>query len=201
MARRAKALRMKVLVDLHYSDFWADPGKQWTPAAWQGQTFPQLKATFTDYTRGIVQALVDQGTPPDMIQLGNEINPGMLWDYAATWTGDSTADDGPRLPDGPPHRELGQPGRAADRRLRGGQGRLAVDEGDAAPRRGRRQRHLPLVVRQHHHAQRAVRRDRRLVLRVLARHAGGPPVQPRRRHGPLPQGHHRRRDRLCLHPR
>lgn len=94
MARRAKALHMKVLVNLHYSDFWADPGKQWTPDAWQGQTFPQLKATFTDYTRGIVQALVDQGTPPDMIQLGNEINPGMLWDYAATWTGDSTADDG-----------------------------------------------------------------------------------------------------------
>jgi arabinogalactan endo-1,4-beta-galactosidase len=94
MATRAKALGLKLLVNLHYSDFWADPGKQWTPDAWQGQTFAELKTTFTDYTRGIVQALVDQGTPPDMIQLGNEINPGMLWDYAATWTGDSTADDG-----------------------------------------------------------------------------------------------------------
>jgi len=94
MARRAKALGLKVLVDLHYSDFWADPGKQWTPAAWQGETFTQLKQTFIDYTRGVMQALVDQGTPPDMIQLGNEITPGMLWDYAATWTGPSTADDG-----------------------------------------------------------------------------------------------------------
>lgn len=94
MARRAKALGLKLLVNLHYSDFWADPGKQWTPAAWEGQAFPDLKQTFVDYTHGIMQALVDQGTPPDMIQLGNEINPGMLWDYAATWTGDSTADDG-----------------------------------------------------------------------------------------------------------
>jgi arabinogalactan endo-1,4-beta-galactosidase len=42
----------------------------------------------------VVQGLVDQGTPPDMIQLGNEINPGMLWDYAATWDGESCADDG-----------------------------------------------------------------------------------------------------------
>ena len=94
MARRAKKLGLKVLVDLHYSDFWADPGKQWTPAAWEGKTFSELKQTFVDYTRGIVKALKSQGTPPDMIQLGNEITPGMLWDYAATWTGCSTADDG-----------------------------------------------------------------------------------------------------------
>ena len=94
MARRAHALGLKLLVNLHYSDFWADPGKQWTPAAWAGKTFPELKQAFVDYTSGVVQALVDQGTPPDMIQLGNEINPGMLWDYAATWTGESCADDG-----------------------------------------------------------------------------------------------------------
>lgn len=94
MARRARAAGLRVLVDLHYSDFWADPGKQWTPAAWEGKPFPELKATFTRYTRGIMRSLVAQGTPPDMIQLGNEINSGMLWDYAATWTGCSTADDG-----------------------------------------------------------------------------------------------------------
>jgi arabinogalactan endo-1,4-beta-galactosidase len=94
MAKRAKKLGLKVLVDLHYSDFWADPGKQWTPASWEGKTFPELKQSFVDYTRGVVQALKAQGTPPDMIQLGNEINPGLLWDYAATWTGCSTADDG-----------------------------------------------------------------------------------------------------------
>lgn len=94
MARRAKATGLKVLVDFHYSDFWADPGKQWTPAAWEGQTFPELKQTFVDYTRDVVRRLVAQGTPPAMVQLGNEINPGMLWDYGATWTGCSSADDG-----------------------------------------------------------------------------------------------------------
>jgi arabinogalactan endo-1,4-beta-galactosidase len=85
---------MRVLVDLHYSDFWADPGKQWTPAAWQGLPYAQLKQTFVDYTRGLMRDLVAQHTPPAMIQLGNEIDPGMLWDYGATWTGCSTADDG-----------------------------------------------------------------------------------------------------------
>jgi arabinogalactan endo-1,4-beta-galactosidase len=94
MARRARKLGLKILVDFHYSDFWADPGKQWTPAAWQGETFAQLKQTFVDYTRGVLLALKNQGTPADMVQLGNEITPGMLWDYAATWTGCSTADDG-----------------------------------------------------------------------------------------------------------
>jgi arabinogalactan endo-1,4-beta-galactosidase len=94
LAQRADAAGLKLLVDLHYSDFWADPGKQWTPAAWVGQTFPELKNTFVAYTRDVITSLVAQGTPPAMVQLGNEINPGMLWDYAATWTGTSCADDG-----------------------------------------------------------------------------------------------------------
>jgi arabinogalactan endo-1,4-beta-galactosidase len=94
MARRANRLGLKVLVDLHYSDFWADPSKQWAPAAWEGKTFAELKRLFLDYTRGVATALVGQGTPPDMIQLGNEITPGMIWGYAATRTGESTADDG-----------------------------------------------------------------------------------------------------------
>lgn len=94
MARRAKALGLKVLVDLHYSDFWADPGKQWTPDAWAGQTYDALKQTMVAYTRDILGSLVAQGTPADIVQLGNEINPGLLWDYSATWTGCSSADDG-----------------------------------------------------------------------------------------------------------
>jgi arabinogalactan endo-1,4-beta-galactosidase len=60
----------------------------------EGLTFEQLKGPFVRYTRNVMLALTLQGTPPDMIQLGNEINPGMLWDYAATWTGCSTADEG-----------------------------------------------------------------------------------------------------------
>jgi arabinogalactan endo-1,4-beta-galactosidase len=94
MSRRAKRMGIRVLVDLHYSDFWADPGKQWTPAAWEGLSFEALKRRFVRYTRGVMRALVRQGTPPAMIQLGNEIRSGMLWDHAATWTGCSTADEG-----------------------------------------------------------------------------------------------------------
>jgi arabinogalactan endo-1,4-beta-galactosidase len=94
MARRAKRAGLNVLVDFHFSDFWADPGKQWTPAAWAGKPFAELQQTFAEYTRDTVKALVRQGTPPAMVQLGNEIQSGMLWDYAATWTGCSTADDG-----------------------------------------------------------------------------------------------------------
>jgi arabinogalactan endo-1,4-beta-galactosidase len=94
MSRRAQRLGIHVLVDLHYSDFWADPGKQWTPAAWEGLSFQDLERRFVRYTRSVMRALVRQGTPPDMIQLGNEIRSGMLWDYVATWTGCSTADEG-----------------------------------------------------------------------------------------------------------
>ena len=89
---------------------------------------------------------------------------------------------------GLPHRELGRRRPAADGRLRRGQVGVALDEGDAPPGGGRQQRHLPLVVRQRHHPQRPLRRDRRLVLRLLARLAGPAPVQPERRRDPLRQG-------------
>jgi arabinogalactan endo-1,4-beta-galactosidase len=94
MSRRAKRLGIRVLVDLHYSDFWADPGKQWTPQAWEGLSFEDLKREFVRYTRRVVRTLKAAGVAPEMLQLGNEIRSGMLWDHAATWTGCSTADDG-----------------------------------------------------------------------------------------------------------
>ena len=94
MARRAMELGLKVLVDFHFSDFWADPGKQWTPDAWAGETFAQLQTTYSAYIRGVMHDLAEQHTPPAMVQLGNEIQSGMLWDYAANWTGTSCADDG-----------------------------------------------------------------------------------------------------------
>lgn len=108
MSRRAKALGLKVLVDFHFSDFWADPGKQWTPAAWVGptETFADLRQHYLDYLDRVMRELKAQHTPPAMVQLGNEIDPGLLWDYtgadqnsppwpsAATWTGCSSADDG-----------------------------------------------------------------------------------------------------------
>lgn len=79
MARRAKGAGLKVLLDLHYSDFWADPGKQPTPAAWAGQDLPTLASTVHDYTRDTVAAFAAQGTPADIVQVGNEVTAGMLF--------------------------------------------------------------------------------------------------------------------------
>jgi arabinogalactan endo-1,4-beta-galactosidase len=79
MARRAKAAGMRILLDPHYSDFWADPQKQPTPAAWAGQDLPTLAATVRAYTRDALNALSAQGTPAQMLQLGNEIRNGILW--------------------------------------------------------------------------------------------------------------------------
>ncbi|MBS1533239.1 MAG: glycosyl hydrolase 53 family protein [Bacteroidetes bacterium] len=79
MAKRIKAAGMKFLLDFHYSDTWADPGKQFKPAAWQGEDFKALKKSICDFTAKVMQELKDQGTAPDMVQVGNEINHGMIW--------------------------------------------------------------------------------------------------------------------------
>jgi beta-galactosidase len=79
MAKRIKAAGMKFLLDFHYSDYWADPQQQNKPAAWVGQDFTTLKKSLYDYTVSVMQQLKDQGTAPDMVQVGNEINHGMVW--------------------------------------------------------------------------------------------------------------------------
>ena len=79
MARRIKKAGMKFLLDFHYSDTWADPGKQHMPAAWKGLSFSALTDTVYQYTKMVLSALKAQGTLPDMVQTGNEINHGMLW--------------------------------------------------------------------------------------------------------------------------
>jgi arabinogalactan endo-1,4-beta-galactosidase len=79
MAKRIKAAGLKFLLDFHYSDFWADPGKQYTPQAWQGQDLSQLANTVFNYTRDVLQQLATQGTLPDIVQTGNEVTDGMLW--------------------------------------------------------------------------------------------------------------------------
>jgi arabinogalactan endo-1,4-beta-galactosidase len=79
MAKRIKAAGLKFLLDFHYSDTWADPGKQFKPAAWEGEDFPALKKSVHDFTVKVMQELKEQGTAPDMVQVGNEINHGMIW--------------------------------------------------------------------------------------------------------------------------
>jgi arabinogalactan endo-1,4-beta-galactosidase len=80
MARRLRARGLGLLLDLHYSDTWADPGHQRVPAAWAGLSSAVLEDSAYRYTRDVVAALAAQGTPPDMVQLGNEITSGLLWD-------------------------------------------------------------------------------------------------------------------------
>ncbi len=79
MAKRIKKAGLKFLLDFHYSDTWADPGKQYKPTAWKGLTFPELSDKVYEYTKQILSALKAQGTTPDMVQTGNEINHGMVW--------------------------------------------------------------------------------------------------------------------------
>lgn len=85
MARRAKHEGLELLVDLHYSDFWADPGQQTVPAAWADFSMEELEAAVYDHTFEVCMAIRDQGMAPDMIQLGNELNSGMLWPHGHTW--------------------------------------------------------------------------------------------------------------------
>ena len=79
MAKRIKKAGMKFLLDFHYSDTWADPGKQFKPKAWENLDFKDLAKKVFDYTTQVLSALKAQGTLPDMVQTGNEINHGILW--------------------------------------------------------------------------------------------------------------------------
>ncbi len=79
MARRISDAGMKLLLNFHYSDYWADPQQQNKPAAWVALEFEALKDTMQAYTGRVLRALQEQGTPADMVQVGNEINHGLLW--------------------------------------------------------------------------------------------------------------------------
>jgi arabinogalactan endo-1,4-beta-galactosidase len=80
LADRGRRAGMGFLLDIHYSDTWADPGKQHPPAAWRGLTFDSLVDSVRKYTADVVSRLRASGIPPDIVQLGNEISCGMLWD-------------------------------------------------------------------------------------------------------------------------
>ena len=90
---RAKALHLAVNLDLHYSDCWADPGNQYTPAAWQSSNGDV--ATMSDsvyaYTTRILNELKNKSLVPEMIQIGNEVNNGMLWPTGKVVNADFTS--------------------------------------------------------------------------------------------------------------
>lgn len=79
IAKKAKALGINVLLDFHYSDFWADPGKQNKPKAWTNDTGETLQNDVYDFTYNTLTAMKAQGVLPQMVQIGNEINSGLLW--------------------------------------------------------------------------------------------------------------------------
>ena len=79
LARLAKDKGFRILMDLHYSDFWADPGKQMIPKAWVGHDINALTQDVYAFTRNCLETAKSADVAPDMIQVGNEITNGILW--------------------------------------------------------------------------------------------------------------------------
>jgi arabinogalactan endo-1,4-beta-galactosidase len=79
LAREAKKQGFKFLLDYHYSDTWADPGKQFIPKAWENFSHKELVDAVYEYTLETMIAFRDSGAYPDMVEVGNEISNGMLW--------------------------------------------------------------------------------------------------------------------------
>lgn len=78
LGKRIKDKGLKFMLDFHYSDTWADPGKQWTPAAWASLDDNALAQKLYSYTKDALEQLKAAGAEPDMIQTGNEISYGMM---------------------------------------------------------------------------------------------------------------------------
>lgn len=79
MAKRVKNAGMSFFLDFHYSDWWADPGKQEKPRAWQKLSFEELKTAVYEYTKEVLLKMDEEGVYPDLVQIGNEIRSGMLF--------------------------------------------------------------------------------------------------------------------------
>ena len=91
LAKRAVSLGMKWLLDFHYSDFWADPGKQFLPKAWRNLNADEITAAVHDFTKETLEKLGAMGIMPDFVAVGNEITNGLLWPYGKAPNFDSIA--------------------------------------------------------------------------------------------------------------
>ena len=78
-ALRAKALDMRIMVNFHYSDSWADPGQQYIPAAWVNYTIDEMKVAVAEHTESVLQVLKNNNIDVEWVQVGNETTTGMLW--------------------------------------------------------------------------------------------------------------------------
>ncbi|MCY0905277.1 glycosyl hydrolase 53 family protein [Arthrobacter sp. H14-L1] len=88
MARRARDAGLRIILSLHYSDTWADGKSQSMPKSWRMFDDAQLLSAVESYTRIVVGALDQQGTPADVVQTGNEISRGMLWPAGQVYRSD-----------------------------------------------------------------------------------------------------------------
>ncbi len=88
-ARRAQALGLRLMIDFHFSDWWADPGKQNIPAAWESYDLGQMKAAVASHVDETLRALNRYGIEPEWVQIGNETTTGMLWPLGHIDNGDN----------------------------------------------------------------------------------------------------------------
>ena len=79
MAKRAKYYDMAVMIDFHYSDWWADPGKQHIPAAWQYMSYDEMKNALAQHTEDVLSLLKKNNIDVKWVQVGNETTNGFLW--------------------------------------------------------------------------------------------------------------------------
>jgi arabinogalactan endo-1,4-beta-galactosidase len=79
LAKRAKAAGMGLLLNIHYGDTWTSPGHQDKPVAWRNYDFARLQQAVHDFTRRAIYEMKSNGTPANMVQIGNEISDGILF--------------------------------------------------------------------------------------------------------------------------
>ncbi len=91
MCKRVKAKGMSVMIDFHYSDTWADPGKQTIPSAWTDHSVEALAKNVYDHTYDVLKAIKDAGVTPKWVQVGNETKRGMLYPVGQTNQGGKAA--------------------------------------------------------------------------------------------------------------
>lgn len=91
-ASRARDLGMAIMIDFHYSDFWADPKKQNIPASWRGKSYEEIRELLAEHTRDVLQMLKDNGIKPRWVQVGNETSNGFLWTVRGDQWGDPVPD-------------------------------------------------------------------------------------------------------------
>ena len=88
IAKRIKAAGLKFMLDFHYSDFWADPGKQYMSQDWKNLSPKELENEVEKFTRETINRFVKEGAAPDSVQIGNELNSGFMWPVGQLWSND-----------------------------------------------------------------------------------------------------------------